>query len=382
MSAYARHHRIAHVVAGKPMDFWQSNVPRQLYLRSGCDWHLDPFAEDTMERYLEVRNLPPASAQPLSRDVFLDYCHWFRRRKAIGIVPKLVRALHYADGTPPFFQAVFEDGDTLTARSVVLALGFGYFRHVPEAYAALFPAERLRHTCDLVDFAPLSGRRVLIIGGRQSAFEWAACLHEQGAEVVYLSYRHPTPAFAPSDWSWVTPLVDAIATDPGWFRRLGPAEREQVKRRLWAECRLKIEPWLAPRIATETIRLFPRSQVKGCRALPGGELQVELDTGATLRVHQVVLATGYQVDVERVPFLVNGNLLPRLHTHEGFPVLDGHFQSSVPGLFFTSMCAVQDGGPFFAFTAGVRTSARLIGSALRGAVHGAGRATQMSEPVA
>jgi FAD-dependent urate hydroxylase len=32
---------------------------------------------------------------------------------------------------------------------------------------------------------------------------------------------------------------------------------------------------------------------------------------------------------------------------------------------FTSMCATQDFSPFFGFTVAVRTSARLIGGALR-----------------
>ena len=54
------------------------------------------------------------------------------------------------------------------------------------------------------------------------------------------------------------------------------------------------------------------------------------------------------------------NLLEQLETRNGFPVLDDHFETSVPGLFITSMPAVQDFGPFFGFTNAVRTSARLI----------------------
>jgi hypothetical protein len=49
----------------------------------------------------------------------------------------------------------------------------------------------------------------------------------------------------------------------------------------------------------------------------------------------------------------------------GVPVLDQHLQTSVAGLFMTSMVATRDFGPFFAFTVAVRTSAKLIGQALR-----------------
>ncbi len=377
MSAYAGRHSIDHVVVGKPMDFWKSHMPQGLLLRSRCDWHLDPFNEDTIERYLEAKHLTPAEVEPLSRDLYLSYCEWFQGQKAIRVLPKLVHCLNDAGGTPPHFEAVFEDGETIAARSVVLALGFRYFKHVPEVYTSLFPRERLTHTCDLVDFASLKGKRVLIIGGRQSAFEWAALIHAHGASTVCLSYRHSTPAFQPADWSWVNPLVDSSATNPGWFRRLSAEEQAQVNRRMWAEGRLKLEPWLAPRVAKETVQLFPESRVIACRELSTGELEVELDEGVTLTTDRVVLATGYKVDVTQVPFLANGNLLAHLDTRNGFPVLDEYFQSNLPNLFVTSMCAIQDFGPFFAFTAGVRTSAMLMGSVLKetlGSTRGSRRA--------
>jgi thioredoxin reductase len=265
--------------------------------------------------------------------------------------------------TQPCFEAVLQDGNTLTARNVVLALGFRYFKNVPEPYSTMFPPGRFSHTCDLVDLSTFKAKRVLIIGGRQSAFEWAALLGEQGADTINLSYRHPTPAFQRADWSWVNPIVDAIVQDPSWFRRMTDEQKAQVNQRLWAEGRLKLEPWLATRITKDAIRLFPESQVTGCKELPTGELEVSLN-GSTLTVDQIVLATGYKMNVEKVPFLTQGNILAHLETRNGFPVLDEHFQSNVPGLFFTSMCATQDFGPFFAFTAGVRTSAKLIGAAL------------------
>src|SRR5207302_620586 len=126
--------------------------------------------------------------------------------------------------------------------------------------------------------------------------------------------------------------VEALAANPGWCQRLAPEEKERVARRLWAEGQLQLEPWLAPRIAGETVRLFPGSQVVGCRELPGGDLDVTLDTGAALRADRVILATGYKVDIARVPFLARGNLLQQLHARDGFPALDAYFQSSVPGL--------------------------------------------------
>jgi FAD-dependent urate hydroxylase len=90
------------------------------------------------------------------------------------------------------------------------------------------------------------------------------------------------------------------------------------------------------------------------------ELEATLSNGETLKVDQIVLATGYKVDVSRLPYLAKGNLLDRLETRNGFPVLDDHFETSIRELFMTSMPAIQDFGPFFGFTISVRTAAKLI----------------------
>jgi len=364
MSAYARHFQIEHVVLGKTMDFWKAHMPKGMYLRSECDWHYDPFAEDTIDRYLETLALACREVMPLTLDFYLGYAEWFQKQKGIEVLSAWVRRLDYIEASSPFFEAELDGDRKIATSNVVLALGFRYFKNVPEPYPALFPPGRFTHTCDFVNFAPLQGQRVLIIGGRQSAFEWAALIHEQGAEAVYLSYRHATPSFDPADWSWVEPLVDGIMENPNWFRRLTEEEKEQVNRRLWAEGRLKLEPWLAERIKKDSLKLLPYSEVRACRELADGRLEVRVNETA-IHVDQIILATGYKVNVAQVPLLAHGNILARLEMKNGFPVLDEHFQSNVPGLFFTSMCATQDFGPFFAFTSAVRASAHVIGAALK-----------------
>ena len=168
MAAYARHKNIEYMALGKTMDFWKSNMPTGMYLRSGCDWHYDPFNRDTIERYLESKHLKPVEVEPLALDCYLSYVAWFVKQKGVEILPAWVQQLNYIHDTSPFFEAVLQGGKTLTARNVVLALGFRYFKHVPEPYSALFPPGRFAHTCDLVDLAPLRGKRVLIIGGAKA----------------------------------------------------------------------------------------------------------------------------------------------------------------------------------------------------------------------
>jgi hypothetical protein len=71
------------------------------------------------------------------------------------------------------------------------------------------------------------------------------------------------------------------------------------------------------------------------------------------------------MNIAQLPFLSSDSILNRLATRNGFPVLDDHFQTSIQGLFITSMPATQDFGPFFGFTIAVRASAKLICRRLR-----------------
>jgi hypothetical protein len=61
-----------------------------------------------------------------------------------------------------------------------------------------------------------------------------------------------------------------------------------------------------------------------------------------------------------VPFLARGNLLAHVACDDGRPLLDDTLQTTVGGLYATSLLAVRDFGPFFGFTVAARTSARLV----------------------
>lgn len=360
LAAYAQEHGIRHKVVGVPMGFWRANMPRGMFLRSSCDWSLDPLNVHSIDAYLDTLGRRCRDVEPLSRGFYLDYANWFREGKDIESAQATVTSLVTEDGG---LAAVTEGGGRIRSRFVVVAIGFGNFAHVPAELGPMFPRERYEHTCDLVDFAGLEGRRVLVIGGRQSAFEWTALMREAGADAIHVCYRHDTPLFETSEWGWVNTIVNRLADDPGWYRRLTAEEKQQLNRRFWEEGRLKLEPWLAGRIEHPNVHLHPRTKVTGADAGSAG-IRVALDSGEKLTVDHVVFATGYRVDLSRVPFLANG-LLPSLRVQDGFPVLDEHFQTSVPGLYMTSLAATRDFGAFLAFTVSVRAQAEIIGGDIR-----------------
>ena len=356
LAAEAGQQGLPYVVVGRPMSFWQQQMPAGMLLRSASDWHLDAQGVATIEAFLATRGLTAGQAEPLTRELYLDYCDWFVGEKAIVAEPQHVLRLDDADGG---FRATLEDGSVVAARTVALALGMGPHRRTPAELVALLPPGTWRHTCDAVDFAGARDRRYLLVGGRQSAFEWAALLAEAGARQVDVVHRHDSPAFAAADWAWVTPVVDRLATDPGWFSRLSQPEQEDLRLRLWAEGRLKVEPWLADRLPPATVRVRPRTSLTGATLEDDGSVRVDLDDGDQVVVDEVLLATGYLPHVDDLHLLRAGTL-PSLAHHDGIPDLDDGFQTSVPGLYLTSLPAAGHFGPFFGFTIGTRMSAAVI----------------------
>ena len=358
-AAHAKRHGVDPLVVGEPMAFWRQNMPERMLLRSGTDWHLDADEIDTFEAYLGERGIDPADVDPVPLATFVDYADWFCRQTGLEPRPTFVSSLEKADGR---FLAGFDDGRRLTADTVVAAPGIARFPVIPDWVPGSLPETRWSHTSALVRFDGLRGARVLIVGGRQSAFEWAALLAEAGARTVDVVHRHDTPRFETAHWGFVDELMDNTVRIPGWFRNLPEAERDAIAQRFWMEGRLKLEPWLPPRLPEAVVQARPRSEVAGCSVLPGGEIEAELSDGERLAVDHVVLATGYKPDLTNVDYLQP--LLDRIDTTDGFPALDEHFQTSVQGLFMPGFVGTRDFGPFFGFVRGCPAASTLIGDAL------------------
>ena len=255
------------------------------------------------------------------------------------------------------FVASLDDGTQISAEVVVATPGAAYFRQTPD-WATLLPEGVGAHTCDLVRFDELAGARVLIIGGRQSAYEWAALLGEHGAERVDVVHRHAMPRFERVSWNFIDPYMDATISRRGWWRSLSAIEQQKIAQKFWEVGRLSLEWWLTPRLADQRIRSWPGTHVVETAAEESGTVSVAFSTGDRLTFDRLVFATGYKADLSRVPYL-NG-FAGSLEVIDGFPVLDEAFQSSIAGLYLTGFASTRDFGPFFGFTKGCPAAATLI----------------------
>ncbi|MGZ6745808.1 MAG: FAD-dependent oxidoreductase [Nocardioides sp.] len=354
-AAHARAQGIETRVHGRPMAFWRDRMPADMYLRSGPDWHLDAAGHDTFEAYFEDSGLDPADHDPIPIGVFLDHTDWFARRQGLTVDPRLVDGLVAREAGG--FLATLEDGSTLAAEQVLAAPGVGFFTQVPE-WADEVPADRVAHTSDVVSFDAYAGARVLVVGGRQSAYEWAALLSDHGADRVDVVHRHETPTFARVSWRFVDEYVEATLRTRGWWRRLDADERAAVALRFWQVGRLTLEPWLVPRLPADVVTSHPGCAVTHVGNRPDGTLVLELSNGRTLEADHVVLASGYRADLARVPYLAG--VLDRVSVTDGFPDLSEGMETSLPGLYVTGFAATRDFGPFYGFTKGCPSAARIV----------------------
>jgi cation diffusion facilitator CzcD-associated flavoprotein CzcO len=353
VAAHAQEHGIKTVVVGRPMTFWTEHMPDGMFLRSGPDWHLDAANVHTFEAFLEERGIAPADIDPVPISVFLDYAKWFRDEKRVGVRECLVSTLVH-DGQ--HFQAQLDDGTTITADRVVATPGVRHFQQLPEWADQIAPALGA-HTCELTRFEDLRGARVLIVGGRQSAYEWAALAGEHGAERIDIVHRHDTPRFARVSWRFVDPYIDQTLTTRGWWRSLPSSDQQRISRQFWEVGRLTLEWWLTPRLADARFHRWPNAHVTTV-AQNANTIEVGLSNGERLGVDRIVYATGYAANLPRIPYL--HDVLPDIELTDGFPNLDTAFQTSIPGLYIPGFAATRDFGPFFGFTKGCPAAATLI----------------------
>jgi hypothetical protein len=206
-----------------------------------------------------------------------------------------------------------------------------------------------------------------MIGNGQSALEYAALLHEQGAEVEIIA-RGPflwhsrilyersglaRPLFYPPG-DVGPPGINWLVASPLFFSRLPERLKQPLHRRATRPAGAK---WLRPRVEG-IIRLTPHTCVM--QAMPQGNgLFLRLSDGSTRDIDFLFLGTGYQPDINRLT-LLEADLRQKVQASGGYPLLNTAFESSVPQLHFAGALAGQTFGPICRFLSGAHILARQI----------------------
>ncbi|MGH6665025.1 MAG: NAD(P)-binding domain-containing protein [Pseudolabrys sp.] len=391
--AAAAHLRSAQVpfrIFGDPLSFWRGHMPAGMKLRSpwGATHIADPANRHTLDAYYAQTGMDIPKLLPVEN--FVDYGMWFARQVARDLDARCVRRIEAIDGG---FCLALDDGDAFYARRVVMAAGLLGHEYRPAQFDGL-PRESVSHSCEHTDSARYRGERVAVIGRGQSACESAALLHEAGAEVEVICRRDLVWNADPVERSRLRKAVRAMLGNmlippsqvgpfpynwaneaPGVLRRLPQSTRDR-----WNELNLRATAilWLRPRL--KDIPVDGNRTIVTARKTGNG-IALTLDTG-TKHYDHVMLATGYRIDVDKMTLLAP-RLRETMARHDGLPVLDGGFESSVPGLHFAGPAAVGSFGPLLRFIAGAGFAARrLTHAALRGMASRSGnRLDNFTEPL-
>ena len=368
-AAHLRSAKVDVCVFGKPMEFWERQMPAGMLLRSNWEGsHIsDAHGDWTLDQY--QRALGVQLSRPIRLEDFVNYGRWFQRQA----VPDLDgRCATRIEAASKCFRVELEDGESVWAQRVVIATGIASFANRPRQFDTLSPT-LASHSSEHSDFARFKGQTMVVVGGGQSALESAALLRESGAavEVVMRSsrihwLRHGIPLhtwlhrpnnilgrilYPPSE---IGPFgVNWIVDTPAVLRSFPSVLRSRIERRA-------IRPagagWLPPRMAG--VRITTRRVITSANAV-GQQLRLKLDDGSERGVDHALLATGYCVDISRFAFLAPG-LLRSLRLVDGYPELSAGFEASLPGLHFLGASAAGTFGPLMRFVAGTKYAARAL----------------------
>ncbi|MBV8115460.1 MAG: NAD(P)/FAD-dependent oxidoreductase, partial [Silvibacterium sp.] len=222
IAAHLRAAGVKFQIFGKPMYTWREQMPKGMLLKS------DGFASDlstpesiyTLRHHCAEQGIEYDDTRvPVKLNTFISYGLAFQKRMVPELDTRLVTQIEEADCG---FRLRLEEGETVYASHVVLAVGISHFAYTPPMFLGLGP-EFVTHSSQHSDPALLQGRTVGVIGAGASALDLAGLLKDAGVDVSVMARRaavrfhdHPSPK-PPSLWRRLRSPRTGIG--PGWKSR-------------------------------------------------------------------------------------------------------------------------------------------------------------------
>lgn len=358
-------------IFGAPMRSWSHHMPHGMHLKSeGFASNLyDPESQFTLEAYCTERGIPYAHVGlPVAIETFIAYGQEFQRRYVPHLENVQVTSLSKSAG---HFELTTAAGETARARKVVVAAGIVNFAYLPPVLAAL-PGAMISHSSQHSDLSGFKSRKVAVLGAGASALDLAALLLRAGAEVALIARRQSIKFHDPPNEP--RPFLQRLAAPRsglgvGWrsrmctdiplvFHTMPPSLRVKiVERHLGPAPCWFVRDAVEGRMPTHLGTTIAAAHVHQARARlllsqpNGGETQVDAD--------HVIAATGYKVALSRLAF-VDESLRSQIGTLANAPILNRHFESSVPGLYFVGVAAANSFGPLLRFAYGAEFAVNRV----------------------
>lgn len=351
-------------IFGKPLELWRDHMPKGMLLRS--HWWAsnlsDPQKKYSFGRYLEANHYK--KSYPTTIEIFIDYALWFQKNAAPHVDETYVSQVEHHDKE---FLLTLADGRCISSQAVVMAPGLYYYMQRPDSYSHLSPS-LVSHSCEHNDFSRFKGKTVVVIGAGQGAVEYSALLQEVGA-TVHIVARRPIFWLAPDRTDerslFEQMLMPNAGIAPGWrnwlleslpylFYHFPQARKDRYIRSHYLAA---ASDWLRERVIGKVLLYEGRVVVDTVEV--DGKVNVTISDGETVRVDHIMLATGYTVNIKKLPML-HPALFSEIKMDKDVPILNSWFESSVPGLYFIGITSLRSFGPLYRFVVGCKAAAPRV----------------------
>lgn len=295
--------------------------------RLASSWraHYERLHLHTVKSHSALPGLPFPSQAPryVPRQGVVDYLEAYAAQH--GIVPAGGQQVEAITPRAGGWQVRLNDGREWDARVVVLATGANHRPRRPEFAGQSGYGGRLLHSHDYRNARPFAGQRVLVVGMGNTGAEITLDLAEQGVQAA-LSVRAPLNIVHRDVLGRPTQLTSlALARLPAaWGDALARLLRDLTvgDLRRWG---LEVSPLSplrqlrefgrTPVIDVGTLARIKRGEIRVHRGIESFTADgVRFVDGSAARFDSVILATGYEADVQRLfpatPLALDGNGMP------------------------------------------------------------------------
>lgn len=357
---YLYHKKLPFEIVGRFMDLWRNHTFDSMILRSDFSTSEIPHPENRYSADNFFREYPELEwyrNTHLPIGIYRQYLNWVEDNLEYPVLDDLVENLELATDFSmhhALYVEVIEYSEhkfcailkrrkndlVIFAKNVIIATGQGAHMSIPEH---LTENPLKVHTYNTRKIESLSKKKVLVIGGGQSAAESIEVLKEKN-EVVWNS-RH-TPIYLEQPVKIPSWLFNLIVNSAPTFHILPPFLRKHL---------LKI-------LSRPTIRPVFKSMLHATKTTTSiGEVGRDKQTG--LIYDAIVTATGYTYDLDNLAFL-SKNIKSEIQTDEKIPILDHAFRSTCPRLFFAGGISSLCFGSSLRFIIGSNFAAETISKGL------------------
>lgn len=388
LAAHLKQAGIEFRIFGKTMESWKTRMPQGMLLKSH-PWAsslYDPFSSLTLKQFCQDKGYPYHDyliSIPL--ETFISYGNAFQTRFAPTVENKYLESLELSKNG---FLAIFDDGEIIEARQVVICVGVHPFKYIPSPLSGL-SSEHCTHSSEYGSLEGLTGKKVAVVGLGASAIDLAALLSLKGIETsligqsTHLNFM-PTPeakksSFArlrhlasplkpvrrllnPNSCIGSTWLLKLCAEAPYLFYKLPEATRINIAQN-------ELGPsghWAMKDIIQDNVSLRLGRKIASA-ALSQGKLDILLKAidgqEERLQADHLIAATGYKIDLTKLSFL--RKILHEIKTVQGAPLLNISYESSLPGLYFIGPASMNSFGPVTRFVCGANHAAKSVTQHLR-----------------